>query len=112
MMRKDMVDSNELVRIIKEELNERGSIVIKIHGESMIPTFCDGDIVKITKAKSINVGDIICYWLYDENNKSIIIAHRVIFVRKNYVLTKGDNNKFIDPVKVLTSKIIGKIEII
>ena len=40
-----------------------------------------------------------------------IIVHRVIFVRQTYVLAKGDNNNFIDPLKIKYYNILGTVKI-
>lgn len=91
--------------ILIERLNagEKGNF--SVYGNSMYPTIKDGQIVTICTDKNYNIGDIIAYYV---NNH--IIVHRIIFVRKNYVLTKGDNNNYIDPLRVLKERIIGKVE--
>lgn len=104
-----MKDSGLCVNCIREEIDKKGEIQLQVHGNSMLPTLCDEVYITIEKCNTykIKIGDVVAYLL--SFNK--IIVHRVIQVRKNYVLTKGDNNKFIDPLKVTYDKIMGIVNI-
>ncbi len=36
-----------------------------------------------------------------------IVIHRIVLKRKEYLLTKGDNNNFIDKIKVKNDLVLG-----
>lgn len=57
---------------------------------------------------NIKIGDIVVFRNIDRN----YCCHRVIAKQKNYYITKGDNNKFSDEVKVTSKLILGKVKII
>ena len=97
-----------LVQLIKDKLDKDGQIALMVHGNSMFPTFHNNQIVKVKKSSNISIGNIIAYYLVVDGVLKIIV-HRVIFKRKEYVLTRGDNNGFIDTVKVKNESIIGVV---
>ena len=104
-----MVIENELcIDLLKEELDKKGELQLIVHGDSMLPTLKDGNVIKIEKCNEYRIGDIVVFYTIVENQLKIIV-HRVIFVRKTYVLTKGDNNDFVDPIKVMNTMILGKV---
>ena len=94
---------------LRERLQSEGKLSLFVHGESMLPTLSDGQQIMIRSADVIKIGDIIAYCFpgTDTNKIINIIVHRVIFVRSAYVLTKGDNNDFVDPLRVKIKDIIG-----
>ena len=104
------LENHNVFRIILEELNNGKETYFSVHGNSMYPTIKDGENVKIIKYQNIKIGDIIAYYL-ENNSECKIIVHRVIFLRTKYVLTKGDNNKYIDPLRVPYENILGKVEL-
>lgn len=82
-----------------------GYSIFTVASGSMIPTLQinDGVIVHITK--DIIPNDII---VYEEQKDEMIIAHRVIKINENTVITKGDNNN-IEDKEFSKDLIIGKI---
>ena len=96
------------INLLKEEVENNGKLNLTIHGNSMLPLIKCGDILTVIKCHQYKIGDIVAYHSNEIKDYNIIV-HRVIFVRKTYVLTKGDNNDFIDPIKVKIENIIGKI---
>lgn len=94
--------------ILKDKINNKGYVFLRVHGNSMFPTIRDNDLVCVSKTQNISVGDVIGYFL-DNGDHLDIVIHRVVLVRKTYVLTKGDNNDFIDPVRISMSSILGVI---
>jgi peptidase S24-like len=99
-----------LIDSLKETLDKYGQITLNVHGDSMIPTLHDNQSVAIYKNIDIKIGDIIAYYFFDDSTVNIIV-HRVIFVRQTYVLAKGDNNNFIDPLKIKYYNILGTVKI-
>lgn len=97
------------LELLKYELENRNFIELVVSGNSMMPTICSGAVVKVKKSDEYKIGDIIAYVLNSGDNNSIIVVHRVVFVRKDYVLAMGDNNNFIDRYKIKKNDIIGKV---
>lgn len=77
----------------------------EVHGNSMYPTIEDGDYVLVVKTYNISVNDIIVF--FDEDTGKYI-AHRVVSIEDNTILTKGDNNNFYDD-EITKREIIGKV---
>lgn len=77
---------------------------IKVEGNSMLPFLCDGDIIylKETSFLKIKTNDLI---LVRNNNN--FLAHRVIYIKDNNLVTKGDNNPRSDG-KIYQEQIIGR----
>lgn len=80
---------------------------IVIKGNSMHPTLKNGNlcILGFEKNLCIKKGDII---IFKKNNN--IIAHRCIYIIRNYIAEKGDNSNHISIIK--KQNIIGKISYI
>lgn len=86
------VDNKAIVEYL---LAKNGYIDLIAHGRSMFPTILDGQRIRIRKSDSFAVGDIIGYWTEDEKS---LIVHRVVYIYKNRVFTKGDNSPEIERV--------------
>lgn len=89
-------------------------VPLGVMSNSMKPEFERGDIVIYKKTKSVDEivnNDIVCYQLDD-----IKVMHRVIKIEninnKKYFVTKGDNLKTKDPLKVNEEQIKGKIKFV
>ena len=100
------IDENILINA----LNPNDGIWLTVNGSSMLPNIKDGQRVFLVPASQYSIGDIIAYKVNVSDNVQHIFVHRVIFVRKNYVLTKGDNNSYIDPIKIMYDDIIGIVK--
>lgn len=80
-----------------------------VEGNSMLPTFHDGDIILVigVKPSDLHVSDIIIYKL---NGK--LIVHRIIDIEirngKYIFITKGDNNFNPDP-PVSEDQVVGRV---
>ena len=61
-------------------------------GDSMLPELKPWDMVFFVKTNNIQVGDIIIF----ENSKGIDVIHRVIKIRDDRYITKGDSNQWYD----------------
>ena len=102
------IRNDSLAKILQNEIDGKGYIYITIHGNSMVPTLQNGERIKIEKNDTYNIGDIIAYFLVGEG-KLFVVVHRIILKRDKYVLTKGDNNNFVDKLKVFNNIILGKV---
>lgn len=74
----------------------------------MLPLLREGDVVFLKKIVNgvIRVDDIVCF-----RRGSRLVTHRVIYKKKNYVITKGDNNIHADG-KIAVTRILGKVDLI
>lgn len=84
-----------------------GLRLYSVQTDSMVPALQPGDLAISVKPARLQSGDIISY--RSSNNSSQIISHRLIktFLRKGYVIAKGDNLNYPDPA-VPYSSITGK----
>lgn len=75
--------------------------------DSMKPVFEKGDII-LSQSASIEpkIGDIVTFKPKDAKN---VITHRIVNIKGDTVLTKGDNNPFTDDYKVTKKDIIAKV---
>lgn len=105
-----LIDNELCVQLLKDEIETKGKIRLTVHGDSMLPLLKDGHIITIEKCNQYNIGDIVAYCTIIENKLNIIV-HRVIFARTTHILAKGDNNSFIDPLKIQLSNILGKFDV-
>jgi signal peptidase len=84
--------------------------VVAVFSDSMDPTFYKGDMIIVYGDKNIKVGDIVVFDSPD-TSFSYPIIHRVVEIKDDGVVTKGDNNAVSDEGRwgvVPFSKIYGK----
>ncbi|MCD6562325.1 MAG: signal peptidase I [Thermoproteales archaeon] len=74
---------------------------------SMEPIFHVGDMIIVQGCKKYNIGDIIVY--QDHFIKTKLIVHRVIKVKNDAYITKGDANYSPDVHPVKKNQIKGKV---
>jgi signal peptidase I len=79
---------------------------VLVNGISMEPGFHGGDLAIVKAAPSYNVGDIITY--SDPTLKEYVI-HRIIGVKQDRYVLKGDNNSWVDPHQPTEDEILGKL---
>ncbi len=78
-------------------------------GPSMNPTLKPGDGLDLYAYRDraeIQVGDVI---VYPHPFGTVDVVHRIIEIRDDGVITRGDNNNKIDPYTVGFEDIIGKV---
>ena len=78
-------------------------------GPSMNPTLKPGDgldLYTYSDPAEICVGDVI---VYPHPSRTVDVVHRIIEIRRDGVITRGDNNNKIDPYTVGFEDIIGKV---
>lgn len=89
-----------------EDFKSRYSTAI---GPSMYPTLKPGDGIELVAYRDtaeIRVGDII---IYPHPERPTDVVHRIIALKAQGVITRGDNNDRIDPYTVLYGDIVGKV---
>ena len=77
-----------------------------VTGISMLPGFHTGDLAIMKAASIYNVGDVVVYYEPASGEK---IIHRIIEVKVDRYIMKGDNNTWIDPHSPTNDEIIGKL---
>ena len=78
------------------------------NGASMNPTFRAGSILYVRpQARELAVGDVI---VYSDSDTKDNIVHRVVAVRGEQVITRGDHNPANDLSPVQSAQILGKVE--
>jgi len=78
-------------------------------GPSMNPTLKPGDGLEILtygNRSEIRIGDVI---VYPHPFGTVDVVHRIIKIRHDSVITRGDNNNRIDPYTVRFEDISGKV---
>lgn len=103
-----LIDNERCINLLKEELDKKGELQLTVHGDSMLPLLKDGDTIKIEKCNAYKIGDVVAYFVKVDNELKIVI-HRIVLKRKEYMLTKGDNNNFIDKIKVKNDLVLGVV---
>lgn len=73
-------------------------------GVSMLPRFHAGDLVILRKEPSYHVGEVAAY-----HNQQLhaIVLHRIIAIRGDRYVFKGDNNDFVTSYEPAKSQIVG-----
>jgi signal peptidase I len=80
-----------------------GAFNFTINGNSMEPRYFHGDTVKIAACPDYHVDDIV---LYESGTR--LVVHRMRAIHGELVITKGDNNQFMDQA-IQKTAILGKI---
>ena len=75
-------------------------------GISMSPRFHSGDLGVVRPAAEYRVGDIVAY---HSKTLHIVVLHRIIAVKGDRFVTKGDNNDFVDPDQPARADVVGKL---
>jgi len=80
--------------------------VVAVFSESMVPTYNKGDMIIVVGDKNLSIGDVV---VFDSPARSYPIIHRVYNITEDgKILTKGDNNRSVDPWKTDLSLVHGK----
>ena len=75
--------------------------------ESMLPEYSLGSmnlVLKVMPFEKLETGDVIEY----EFDKKYI-THRIVKIKGNTLICKGDNNKKVDPVEITKERYNGKV---
>ena len=77
-------------------------------GVSMEPEFSDGDVAVVRPADSYEVGDVIAYRNQDLGR---IVLHRIIDRVDGRLVTRGDNNDWVDSYRPTTQDVLGSLRL-
>jgi signal peptidase I len=80
--------------------------LVTTHGISMEPRFHTGDLAVIVPAAQYHVGEIVGY---HSPLLHIVVLHRIVAEHGGRFTFKGDNNSFLDPVRLPASAIVGRL---
>lgn len=98
-----------IIAIVFVALRTVGFMPYKVYSGSMEPVFPLNSIVfaRQTKFQDLKKGDIIVF----ANSNGNTVTHRIMEIDtdKKQVITKGDNNEFIDILPVNSENIFGKV---
>jgi len=89
--------------IIRKYIEDGKRIKFIVNGNSMSPFIKSGERVEIERADRIRIGDVVLLKM-----KNDFLLHRVIFVFRNFVITKGDRSPLIDPPSQ-KKNVLGKV---
>lgn len=77
---------------------------------SMEPTLSVYDVIIVKKQDNYNLGDIITFYVPDEEGKMVCYTHRIVSVGDGCYLTQGDNNQQWDEWTVYRQNVVGTIQ--
>ncbi len=79
---------------------------VTVDGTSMLPTLRRSDLVALRPAASYRVGEIVGYRSTLINR---VVLHRIVSIKRDQYVFKGDNNSFLDPDRVRRNQIVGRL---
>lgn len=88
--------------LIRNILLHKKKFTLPLKGNSMEPTFFEGDNAVVVPAEEIYLGDII---LFEINGT--IVFHRIVEMFGDWIVTKGDNHTYCDDL-IHRSQVLGK----
>ncbi|HXW35619.1 MAG TPA: signal peptidase I [Acidimicrobiales bacterium] len=80
--------------------------LVTTHGTSMLPAFHSGDLAVLLTSNQYRVGEIVGY------HSPILhttVLHRIVADKNGVFTFKGDHNSFIDPQKLGSGAVIGRM---
>ena len=77
-------------------------------GISMAPRFHTGDLAVVRPTKHYKVGDIVAY---RSTMLHTVVLHRIIAVKGDRYVFKGDNNTFVDPTRPARGDLVGRLSL-
>ena len=96
-------------QFVKNYISDGKEYKMKIVGTSMLPTFHPDDsiVIKKKEIEDLEIGDIILFF----SEQKYFIIHRLIKKKRIgnelFLITKGDNNHFVDKYKINKNNYIG-----
>ncbi|MGP8205304.1 MAG: hypothetical protein ACLQVK_04465 [Acidimicrobiales bacterium] len=80
--------------------------VVATHGTSMLPMFQAGDLAVLWASGSYHVGQVVAY---QSPLLHTTVLHRIVAHRGGLYTFKGDNNAFVDPLRLPANAIKGAL---
>lgn len=83
---------------------------ILVRGDSMLPTFNNGDLLLVYPQASYSVGDIVAYRLpASEVGAGHLVVHRISATSPDGFELQGDNNPVADPWTARPADVAGRV---
>jgi signal peptidase I len=79
---------------------------VKTSGVSMQPRFHSGDLALVRPAGHYRVGEIVAY---RSKLLHVVVLHRIIAIKGDRYVLKGDNNDFVDPARPTRADVVGRL---
>ncbi len=89
--------------LLPQQLGGRMSYVITT-GISMLPLFHAGDLVVIRREPSYYVGEVAAF---DNRQLHVVVLHRIVAIRGDRYVFKGDNNTWDTTYEPTKAQIVG-----
>ena len=83
--------------------------IVSIASDSMVPRLHRGDLAVAMKPENLKVGDIIIYSADCPYLPKEDIIHRIIEIKNDTFITKGDHNLVPDPCPVRKDQVKAKV---
>jgi signal peptidase I len=80
---------------------------IVVKGESMEPTYNDGDLVILRDGGDYKIGDIVAYATEDYLQTGRLVIHRIVGTDEIGFITRGDNRATVDRWRPTSDQIPG-----
>jgi signal peptidase I len=77
-------------------------------GISMAPRFHGGDLAVVRPADHYKVGEIVAY---RSTMLRTVVLHRIVAVKGDRYVLKGDNNDFLDPTRPVRAQVVGRLSL-
>jgi len=86
------------------------AMYLMVRGDSMLPTYQNGDLLVIMRHDAYSVGDAAAYRVpADEVGAGRIVVHRVTEIEKGRFTMQGDNNPAPDPARPEGQDMVGTV---
>lgn len=82
--------------------------LVRTQGQSMQPSISEGDLVVVVKRAQYQKGMVVAY---ESPELGRVVLHRVQAIDEQGVVTKGDNNPWIDPETPTSSALLGEMRV-
>lgn len=96
-----IMDNTKIFELLQHFLKNK-SVDITVKGNSMFPTFHEGDVITISKHDDYEIGDVVVFRY--KNNE--LLVHRLLKKTSRY-FCKGDNSFRLEDIDL--SNIMGKV---
>ena len=77
---------------------------------SMVPTLEVYDVIIVKAEENYQVGDIITFYVQNENGELESYTHRIVSCGDGFYMTQGDANQEWDNWEVYRQNVVGKIQ--
>jgi len=83
-----------------------GFSAVVTYGDSMAPGLHPGDLAVVRRQPDYRPGDIVAY---RSRSLDITILHRIVHIQDGRVVTRGDNNYWLDPDRPSAAELTGRL---